>query len=63
MPESKCKFGIKVDKLWDKMWSIGVCISHSFDETYLFINLVKWSISIGWLMQYEGEVMKNEQNN
>lgn len=51
MPEGKCKFGIRVDKQWDKMWSVGACISHSFEETYLFINLVKWSISIGWLMQ------------
>lgn len=56
MPESKCKFGIKVDKLWKEMWSIGACISHSFNETYLFINLIKWSISIGWLEQYEKEV-------
>lgn len=51
MPESKCKFGIKIDKQWEGMWSIGSCITHSFEETYLFINLVKWSISIGWLMQ------------
>lgn len=51
MPECKVKFGIKVDKLCKEMWSIGACISHSFEETYLFINLVKWSISIGWIMQ------------
>ena len=51
MPESKCRFGIKIDKLCKEMWSIGACISHSFEETYLFINLVKWSISIGWLMR------------
>lgn len=53
MPEKcGCKFGIKVDKVSERMWSIGICLSHCFDETYLFINLVKWSISIGWLAQY-----------
>lgn len=49
MTESKCKFRIKVDKQCKEMWSIGSCISHSFNETYLFINFIKWSISIGWL--------------
>ncbi len=59
MPESKCKFGIKVDKLCKEMWSIGSCISHSFNETYLFINLIKWSISIGWL--YICEEVDNDE--
>ena len=30
-------------------WSIGLCLSHWHDETYLYINLLKWSISIGFL--------------
>lgn len=44
-------FGIKVDRQFDGWWSFGSCISHSFGETYLFINFAKWSISIGWLMK------------
>jgi hypothetical protein len=55
MSEGKCKFGIKVDKINKGMWSICFGISHFFSETYLFINLVKWSISIGWLETYEEE--------
>ncbi len=51
MPESKCKFGVRVNKIDKGMWSICFGVSHFFSETYLFINLVKWSISIGWLMQ------------
>ena len=51
MSEGKCKFGIRVDKVDKGMWSVCFGISHFFSETYLFINLIKWSISIGWLMQ------------
>jgi len=43
------KFRIKVDPIIQEAWSIGLCISHWYDETYLFINLLKWSISIGFL--------------
>ncbi len=47
------KFGIKVDKMSCGWWSFGVCISHSFfGETYLFINLFKRSIAIGWLIKF-----------
>lgn len=53
------KFDIRIDDYWKhqatglpRQWSIGCCISHSyFGETYLFINLFRWSISIGWLCQ------------
>ena len=45
------KFGIKVDTQMSGAWSFGSCISHSFGETYLFINFLFWSISIGWLMK------------
>ena len=44
-------FGIRVDTQIQGVWSFGSCISHSFGETYLFINFAKWSISIGWLMR------------
>jgi len=46
-------FGIKVNRMFEGAWSFGSCISHSFGQTYLFINFAKWSISIGWLMKDE----------
>ena len=48
---SDYKFGIKVNRHFEGAWSFGSCISHSFGETYLFINFAVWSISIGWLMK------------
>lgn len=45
----RTKFGIKIDKMWDGWWSFGMCLSHSLNETYLFINLIKISVSIGFL--------------
>lgn len=54
MPIScKTYFGIRVDKMWNKMWSFGICLSHDSRETYLFINLFKISISIGKLTKWE----------
>ena len=50
MNELKVKWGIKIDKLYKNHWSFGICISHQEEETYLFINLFKWSISIGKLL-------------
>ena len=47
----KPKFGIKIDKVWKGAWSFGICLSHGFGETYIFINLFKWSISIGLLFR------------
>lgn len=44
-------FGIDVTTHVGGSWSFGSCISHSFGETYLFINFAKWSVSIGWLMK------------
>ena len=49
------KFGIKVNRHFEGAWSFGSCISHSFGETYLFINFLWWSISIGWLMKESEE--------
>lgn len=53
MSEGKLQFGISVEKIWEGSWSIGCCLSHSFDgETYLYINLFKWTISIGKIIKY-----------
>lgn len=50
MNELKVKWDIHIDKLYKNQWSFGFCISHQEEETYLFINLFKWSISIGKLL-------------
>ena len=50
MNELKVKGGIQIDTLYKNQWSFGICISHQEEETYLFINLFKWSISIGKLL-------------
>lgn len=44
------RFGIKVDKI-NMGLSFGVCISYDkyAKECYLYINLIKWGVSIGWL--------------
>ena len=57
MPECECKFGVKIEKQWEGMWSIGSCITHSFDETYLFINLIKWTLIIGWFYKEVGKTV------
>lgn len=50
MPDSyDLKYKVQVDKMNENQWSFGVCLSHEEDETYLFINFYKWSISIGKL--------------
>lgn len=56
MSEGKLKFGILVEEVWEGYWSFGICLSHSFDgQTYIILNLFKWSISIGKVMVYEEE--------
>ena len=48
------KFGMKVDRHFGDepgFWSFGVCLSHAFGETYLFINFAVWSICIGFMEQ------------
>lgn len=47
MNEEKLKFGIDVTKNDIGMWSFGVCLSHYEEETYLFVNLYRYSITIG----------------
>lgn len=44
------RFCIRVDKIYMGL-SFGVCICYDkyTKECYLFINLIKWGISIGWL--------------
>lgn len=49
----KTKFGIIIDKLYKGRWSFGICLTHDEPETYLLINLFKWSISIGKLYDYK----------
>ena len=53
--KSNYGFGVAVYKNIEGSWSFGSCISHSFGETYLFINFAIWSISIGWLMKEGAE--------
>lgn len=47
MVENKAVWGAKVEEMIGDSWSFGVCLSHWGEETYIFINLFKWSISIG----------------
>ncbi len=47
MPTVKVKFGAKFQKLWRGHWSLGCGISHSFEETYLYINFIKFTFIIG----------------
>ena len=44
------RLGIKIDEI-DRGLSFGACLSYDkyAKECYLFINLIKWGISIGWL--------------
>ena len=56
MPELKLKFGIKFDKMPKDSWSIGACFTHAFgEETYLYINLLFVSVSIGKLYDYDDD--------
>ena len=47
MGEAKLKCGIDFQTKPKGMWSFGICFSHWKPETYLYINLFKWSITIG----------------
>lgn len=61
MTEGKLKFGINIEKIWKGSWSLGICFSHQFDgETYLYINLFKWTITIGKIYVYESEERNGE---
>ena len=47
MNEEKLKFGIDITKNVRGMWSFGICLSHFDDETYIYANFYRYSISIG----------------
>lgn len=41
------KFGVQIEKICGDQWSFGICLSHWEDETYLYINLFKRTVTIG----------------
>ncbi len=48
MAETNTRWGFKIDKLYPpEQWAFGFGISHWGDETYLYINLIFCTISIG----------------
>lgn len=53
MPTDCSKFGVSIEKLEKNQWSFCIGLSHWVDETYLFINLFRWSISVGKLQKSE----------
>ena len=53
MGNGKLKWRFVTEKMYDGQWSFGVCLSHSVEETYVYINLFKWSISIGKILVYQ----------
>lgn len=50
MPEEYKRFGIKKSKIEDGL-SLGFCITldRYNREYYLYINLIKWEICVGWM--------------
>ena len=49
----KSKFGIEFRKIfYGNRWSFGACLSHNEVETYLYITLFKWTITIGKFIKY-----------
>ena len=68
MPEQYKRFGIKVSKI-DGI-SLGACLSIDpyNEEGYLYINLFKWEVCIGWMWfekspnkQLEADMMTLEE--
>jgi hypothetical protein len=47
MKEAKLKWGIKLENYMQRVWSVGMCLSHYHEETYLYISFFKWTIIIG----------------
>lgn len=52
MNSGKSKFGISISNISKGSWSFGICFSHDCLESYLYINLIKWSISIGKILTF-----------
>ena len=61
MIETKTKFKVSIFKNCVGMWSFGICITHHFKETYIYINFFRWSISIGKLYYFDDVGKKREQ--
>ena len=53
MNNNKVRFRIDTHKNSNDydMWSFCIGLSHFVDETYLYINFFKWTISIGFLYE------------
>lgn len=47
--EIKTVFRINIDKLEKKTWSFGICLTRWYEELYVYINILRWSIAIGKL--------------
>lgn len=49
MPErSKPKFAVMTYHRPEREWSVGLGVTHDWNETYVWFNLAKWHISIGY---------------
>lgn len=46
-------FGIKTSRLPMDAWGFGSCLAHCCGETYVYINFLFWSLSIGWIIREE----------
>lgn len=53
MNNVKSKFGISISNISKGSWSFGICFSHNCVESYLYINLIKWSISVGKILTFD----------
>ena len=49
MKENKFRFGISSGETDNELWSVGLCLTHYCDETYLYIALFKYEFCIGWM--------------
>ena len=58
--KDSAKFGIKVNKMRGNQFSIGICISHWDDESYMYLNLFKWTVAIGFLYN-DDKVIDSEE--
>ena len=47
MSNTKARFGIDFVKHSSGMWSFGICFSHFDEETYIYVNFYRYSVSIG----------------
>jgi len=45
----KGRFGVTGHKYMKGQWIFGIAITHDEYETYLYVNLFKWSVAIGIL--------------